>query len=168
MTSMAWAIGSASRPTASATRASSAFISRTISSGESVSIFSEAGLRASVVRRDMRAGSQLCILVTLRRHCNPFSLASELAATIPQTPLLIIACMLCSSVWLDILVLVAYLASAMVVGLFVSGGAKNVEAFLLGDRNLALVGHSGVDRGDRNERRDGAERAGGGLSARRA
>src|SRR5580765_7586781 len=37
---------------------------------------------------------------------------------------------------LDILVLVAYLASAVAVGLLVSGRNKNVESFLLGDRNL--------------------------------
>lgn len=37
---------------------------------------------------------------------------------------------------LDILVLVSYLASAIVVGLAVSGRSKDVEAFLLGDRNL--------------------------------
>lgn len=37
---------------------------------------------------------------------------------------------------LDILVLVAYLASAIIVGLLGSGKTKNVEAFLLGDRNL--------------------------------
>jgi len=38
--------------------------------------------------------------------------------------------------WLDILVLVAYFATAVAVGLFVSGRSKSVEAFLLGDRNL--------------------------------
>jgi SSS family transporter len=38
--------------------------------------------------------------------------------------------------WLDILVLVAYFATAVGVGLFVSGRTKNLEAFLLGDRNL--------------------------------
>ena len=32
--------------------------------------------------------------------------------------------------------LVAYLASAIVVGLLVSGKTKNLEAFLLGDRDL--------------------------------
>jgi SSS family transporter len=37
---------------------------------------------------------------------------------------------------IDILVLVAYLASAVLVGLLLSGRNKNVEAFLLGDRNL--------------------------------
>ncbi len=37
---------------------------------------------------------------------------------------------------LDILVLVAYLASAIAVGLIGSGKTKDVEAFLLGDRNL--------------------------------
>src|SRR5687767_2535840 len=37
---------------------------------------------------------------------------------------------------LDILVLVAYLASAVGVGLFVSGRSKNLEAYLLGDRDL--------------------------------
>jgi solute:Na+ symporter, SSS family len=38
--------------------------------------------------------------------------------------------------WLDILVLVAYLASAVVVGLLGIGKTKSVDAFLLGDRNL--------------------------------
>jgi solute:Na+ symporter, SSS family len=38
--------------------------------------------------------------------------------------------------WLDILVLVAYFATAVLVGVFVSGRNKNLEAFLLGDRNL--------------------------------
>jgi len=38
--------------------------------------------------------------------------------------------------WLDILVLVAYFATAVAVGLLVSGRSKSVEAFLLGDRNL--------------------------------
>src|SRR5262245_7616000 len=38
--------------------------------------------------------------------------------------------------WLDILVLVAYLATAVMVGLLGIGKTKNVEAFLLGDRNL--------------------------------
>jgi SSS family transporter len=38
--------------------------------------------------------------------------------------------------WLDILVIAAYLASAVAVGIFVSGRNKNVESFLLGDRNL--------------------------------
>lgn len=37
---------------------------------------------------------------------------------------------------LDILVLVGYLASAVAVGLWVSGKSKNLEAFLLGDRDL--------------------------------
>src|SRR4051794_40208847 len=64
MISMARAIGSASRPTASGTRASSAFIRRTISSGESVSIVSEAGFRASVVMRVMLLMLLLVILVT--------------------------------------------------------------------------------------------------------
>jgi SSS family transporter len=36
----------------------------------------------------------------------------------------------------DIAVLVAYLASAIAVGLWASGKSKNLEAFLLGDRNL--------------------------------
>ena len=34
------------------------------------------------------------------------------------------------------MVLVAYLASAIVVGLAVSGKAKSLEAYLLGDRDL--------------------------------
>src|SRR5499426_3850382 len=38
--------------------------------------------------------------------------------------------------WLDILVLVAYFATAVLVGVLVSGRNKNIEAFLLGDRNL--------------------------------
>src|SRR5262245_22450804 len=38
--------------------------------------------------------------------------------------------------WLDILVLVAYFATAVAVGLLVSGRSKSVEAFLLGDRDL--------------------------------
>jgi solute:Na+ symporter, SSS family len=38
--------------------------------------------------------------------------------------------------WLDVLVLVAYLASAIVVGFIGSRKSKNVEAFLLGDRDL--------------------------------
>ncbi len=38
--------------------------------------------------------------------------------------------------WLDILVIVAYLASAIAVGLWGSGKTKNLESFLLGDRNL--------------------------------
>src|SRR5262245_35038275 len=38
--------------------------------------------------------------------------------------------------WLDILVLVAYFATAVAVGLLVSGRNKSVEAFLLGDRDL--------------------------------
>jgi len=37
---------------------------------------------------------------------------------------------------LDILVLVAYLASAVIVGLVLGGKSKNLEAYLLGDRNL--------------------------------
>ena len=37
---------------------------------------------------------------------------------------------------LDIVVLATYLASAIVVGLVLGGKSKNVEAFLLGDRNL--------------------------------
>src|SRR5262245_5196007 len=38
--------------------------------------------------------------------------------------------------WLDVLVLVAYFATAVAVGLLVSGRNKSVEAFLLGDRDL--------------------------------
>jgi SSS family transporter len=38
--------------------------------------------------------------------------------------------------WLDILVLVGYLASAIGIGLWVSGRAKGLEAYLLGDRDL--------------------------------
>src|SRR5687767_392064 len=38
--------------------------------------------------------------------------------------------------WLDVLVLVAYLASAIVVGFIGSRKSKNVETFLLGDRDL--------------------------------
>src|SRR5262245_52988240 len=38
--------------------------------------------------------------------------------------------------WLDILVLVSYFATAVAVGLLVSGRTKSVESFLLGDRNL--------------------------------
>src|SRR5882724_456546 len=38
--------------------------------------------------------------------------------------------------WIDIVVLVVYLASAIGVGLLASGKAKGLEAFLLGDRNL--------------------------------
>src|SRR5438132_931124 len=38
--------------------------------------------------------------------------------------------------WIDIVVLVAYLVSAIVVGLLVSGRAKGMEAYLLGDRDL--------------------------------
>lgn len=38
--------------------------------------------------------------------------------------------------WLDILVLVAYFGTAVVVGLWGVGKSKNIEAFLLGDRNL--------------------------------
>ncbi|MCI0358962.1 MAG: sodium:solute symporter [Planctomycetaceae bacterium] len=37
---------------------------------------------------------------------------------------------------IDILVLVAYLASAILVGLVLSGKSKSLEAYLLGDRNL--------------------------------
>src|SRR3954463_6290276 len=37
---------------------------------------------------------------------------------------------------IDIVVLIVYLASAIVVGLVVSGRAKGLEAYLLGDRNL--------------------------------
>jgi len=37
---------------------------------------------------------------------------------------------------LDIAVLVVYLASAVIVGLVASGKAKNLEAYLLGDRDL--------------------------------
>jgi SSS family solute:Na+ symporter len=37
---------------------------------------------------------------------------------------------------IDVLVLVAYLASAILVGLWAGGRSKNLEAFLLGDRNL--------------------------------
>ena len=44
------------------------------------------------------------------------------------------ACTVSASI--DMLVLVAYLASAIVVGLVLSGKSKNLEAFLLGDRNL--------------------------------
>lgn len=38
--------------------------------------------------------------------------------------------------WIDILVLVAYVATALAVGLIGIGKAKNLEAYLLGDRNL--------------------------------
>jgi SSS family solute:Na+ symporter len=38
--------------------------------------------------------------------------------------------------WIDIVVLVAYLLSAVVVGIAVSGKAKSLEDYLLGDRNL--------------------------------
>lgn len=38
--------------------------------------------------------------------------------------------------WLDVLVLVAYLGSAVVVGLMASGKSKSLEGFLVGDRNL--------------------------------
>src|SRR6187431_3204159 len=38
--------------------------------------------------------------------------------------------------WIDILVLVAYVASALAVGLIGVGKSKNLEAYLLGDRNL--------------------------------
>src|SRR5262245_14815024 len=37
---------------------------------------------------------------------------------------------------IDIAILLAYLASAIGIGLFVSGKAKNLEAYLLGDRDL--------------------------------
>src|SRR6266850_214827 len=38
--------------------------------------------------------------------------------------------------WLDILVLLAYIGSAIFVGLYVSGKSKNFESYLLGDRDL--------------------------------
>ena len=38
--------------------------------------------------------------------------------------------------WLDILVLVAYFAAAVGVGLWASGRTKNLESYLVGDRNL--------------------------------
>ena len=38
--------------------------------------------------------------------------------------------------WIDSLVIVAYLASAIIVGLLGRGKTKNLESFLLGDRNL--------------------------------
>jgi SSS family solute:Na+ symporter len=38
--------------------------------------------------------------------------------------------------WLDLAVLVAYLASAVGIGLWFSGKSKDLEAYLLGDRNL--------------------------------
>src|SRR5437762_9749207 len=38
--------------------------------------------------------------------------------------------------WIDIVVLAAYLASAIVIGIAVSGKAKSLEAYLLGDRDL--------------------------------
>src|SRR3954471_19337582 len=38
--------------------------------------------------------------------------------------------------WLDIIVLALYLASAIVIGIAVSGRAKGLEAYLLGDRDL--------------------------------
>ncbi len=38
--------------------------------------------------------------------------------------------------WLDVAVLVAYLASAIGIGLWFSGKSKDLEAYLLGDRNL--------------------------------
>jgi SSS family solute:Na+ symporter len=38
--------------------------------------------------------------------------------------------------WIDIVVLCVYLASAIVVGLAVSGKSKSLEAYLLGDRDL--------------------------------
>src|SRR5437762_10005612 len=38
--------------------------------------------------------------------------------------------------WLDIIVLALYLASAIVIGIAVSGKAKSLEAYLLGDRDL--------------------------------
>lgn len=38
--------------------------------------------------------------------------------------------------WIDLLVLVAYLATAVLVGLYGGGKSKNLEGFLLGDRNL--------------------------------
>src|SRR5262245_12737446 len=111
-------MASVSRPTASGTRASSAFINRAISSADSVSIFSEAGLRASVVMRVMQANSRLCILGRrLSSHSNRNARMDFLG-------------------WLDILVLVAYFTSAVLVGVLVSGRNKDVESFLVGDRNL--------------------------------
>jgi len=38
--------------------------------------------------------------------------------------------------WLDLLVLMAYLGSAVLIGLAVSGKAKSLEGYLLGDRDL--------------------------------
>src|SRR3954468_22330541 len=38
--------------------------------------------------------------------------------------------------WIDIIVLAVYLASAIVIGIAVSGKAKSLEAYLLGDRDL--------------------------------
>src|SRR5256885_10554916 len=38
--------------------------------------------------------------------------------------------------WIDLVVLSIYLASAIVIGVAVSGRAKNLEAYLLGDRDL--------------------------------
>src|SRR5437764_13171083 len=38
--------------------------------------------------------------------------------------------------WIDLIVLAVYLASAIVIGIAVSGKAKSLEAYLLGDRDL--------------------------------
>src|SRR5262245_26683169 len=38
--------------------------------------------------------------------------------------------------WIDILVLLAYIASAIFVGLYFCGKSKNLEGYLLGDRDL--------------------------------
>src|SRR5438876_2383397 len=38
--------------------------------------------------------------------------------------------------WIDIIVLSVYLASAIIIGVAVSGKAKSLEAYLLGDRDL--------------------------------
>src|SRR4051795_8024365 len=38
--------------------------------------------------------------------------------------------------WIDIIVLSVYLASAIVIGVAVSGRAKGLEGYLLGDRDL--------------------------------
>src|SRR5687767_4415997 len=38
--------------------------------------------------------------------------------------------------WIDVVVLGIYFASALIVGLVASGKSKDLEAYLLGDRNL--------------------------------
>src|SRR5262249_36090338 len=101
---------------------------------------SEAGFRASVVMRDMQRAAVLVILGRFR-HCNSCVVSGQWHPGRPQRRFRLTTdnCLLTTMLqlgWIDTLVIVAYLASAIVVGLLGSGKNKNLESFLLGDRNL--------------------------------